>query len=28
MITLTVPEIARLLAALLHRPPPPGHPEH
>jgi len=28
MIALTVPEIARLLTALLHRPPPPGHPEH
>jgi SRSO17 transposase len=28
MIALTVPEIARLLAAQLHRPPPPGHTAH
>jgi SRSO17 transposase len=28
MIALTVPEIARLLAALLHQPPPPGHAAH
>jgi hypothetical protein len=25
MIPLTVPEIARLLAAMLSRPAPPGH---
>jgi hypothetical protein len=28
MIPLTVPETARLLAALLHRPSPPGHTAH
>jgi len=28
MIPLTVPEIKRLLAALLRRPSPPGHAGH
>jgi hypothetical protein len=28
MIALTVPEIARLLAAVLSRAAPPGHAEH
>jgi hypothetical protein len=28
MVPLTVPEIKRLLAALLTRPSPPGHADH